>query len=225
MEVTRSPAIIWSLAAVIVVSLAGIAIWFAGAWISDRSRLSGFTESRTPWHLIVGDDALAIPLNHVREAPSGLPAVAKSVNLVFALPDGSGFHEANADIFVNERDTSGLIFASLDKRTMKADMSGRLPGVYLKLFSGLPRPGPAGLRLQKLDPSSGYAAEELVIGDHGNWVARCETETGDRKPTCIRDIHMGKSLSVTYRFDRRRLADWQSIEQLVRRKIGEFILS
>ncbi len=52
-------------------------------------------------------------------------------------------------------------------------------------------------------------------------MARCLTsETPEVPSTCLRDINIGRSLSLIYRFNRDLLADWRTMDAEMR-KLGE----
>ena len=86
--------------------------------------------------------------------------------------------------------------------------------------------GPSGLLLYEFRSGVGYDNEFLAVhhGEDFTWVARCQNEADGITPTCLRDINLGESLSVRYRFALTHLAQWQAIESIVRTKVSEFLL-
>ena len=93
-------------------------------------------------------------------------------------------------------------------------------------FDDRPEPGPAGLTLQRLRENSGYGDEVFFTGilpDGSDYAVRCmmpENESQSTSADCQRDIHIGRDLSVLYRFSSRLLPQWRAMEARVRDYLG-----
>jgi len=48
------------------------------------------------------------------------------------------------------------------------------------------------------------------------FATRCVRAVASTTPFCIRDIHVGKNLMLTYRFHQKHLGDWIELEQSIR---------
>ena len=61
---------------------------------------------------------------------------------------------------------------------------------------------------------SGYRGEDLFVGqgDKGPMVLRCVRFSMQvQSPSCLRDMHLSKGVSLTYRFKRANLSHWREI--------------
>jgi hypothetical protein len=47
-------------------------------------------------------------------------------------------------------------------------------------------------------------------------------ETVDMPATCLRDVNVGQGLSLLYRFNRTRLADWRMMDSGLRQLVAGF---
>lgn len=205
-------------------ALIGFLVFWAGtAWLRMQSRTPDFTTDTTKLQIVIGNDVLDIPANYARIESQRKGETAERLDLMMLWPDGSGYGEERAALFRDEKSKSSRIFITLTKREMNTDMTGRLDTVYRELFDGLPRDVGTTLQLQKLKEGSGYAGEVLVISKDRSWVARCETGVKDAFPTCLRDVHLGQSLTIRYRFARELLDNWRGIEALVVGRIEGFL--
>ena len=108
---------------------------------------------------------------------------------------------------------------------MQYDMTQRLTAVYDRLLKGLPKPGPSGIMLHSFKAGSGYDGEEMAVAHTatGTYAARCQNTVSGAQPTCLRDVSVGRDLSVTYRFSRSLLKDWKAIEILVGQQMAAFL--
>jgi hypothetical protein len=80
--------------------------------------------------------------------------------------------------------------------------------------------GPAGTTVYDLNGKSGYLNEVLVVGPRPGkdpFVARCLVgpSAEESLAPCERDIHVGQDLSLSYRFPREFLDDWQAVDAAI----------
>ena len=188
----------------------------------DSVRLDGHTTEREDFEIVIGQDRLSVPANVIRFEDQRRSGPAKVVNLYLTWPEMEGYTSATAARFSADNGSLDLIFIELSQSVMSRDMSGRLDPIYRKLFSGLPEPGPAGLSLHHLDGKSGFGDEVLLTGkatDGVNYAVRCilpKDTASSTSADCQRDIHVGRDLTLLYRFSAELLPQWQAIDVRIR---------
>jgi hypothetical protein len=112
-----------------------------------------------------------------------------------------------------------VIFAEFSQSIMSRDMSGRYEPIYKRLFTDVERPGPGGLTIHEFDPKSGYGSEHILTAERKGeppYVVRCILPR-DGAPSssadCQRDVHVGRDLTLLYRFSSRLLDQWADIDK------------
>ena len=70
---------------------------------------------------------------------------------------------------------------------------------------------------------SGYVDEVLMVGERPGqepFVARClgAASAAESLAPCQRDLHVGRELSLSYRFPKELLGDWQKLDAAIRAK-------
>jgi hypothetical protein len=88
-------------------------------------------------------------------------------------------------------------------------------------------PAPDGLTARRLSLDSGYDGEIVYFGPAGpdRFVTRCLADApADTPPTCLRDINIGRNLTLLYRFNRDIIHDWQELDAGIR-ALGDKILT
>jgi len=211
-----------------VAMLAGltVAISVGGRMLGERIALAGHTESTEPVDIVIGQDQIRLPANTIRFEEQRLTGRAEHIDLYLTWPEMSGYSREERTRFNDATRPEGLIFLNLSQSTMSRDMSGRLEPIYSHLFDDRPEPGPDGLTLQRLKANSGYGDEVFFTGilpDGSDYAVRCmmpETESQSTSADCQRDIHIGRDLSVLYRFSSRLLPQWRAMEARVRDYLG-----
>ena len=199
-----------------------VAISIAGRVLGERIALAGHTESTEAVDIVIGQDQIRLPANTIRFAEQRQTGRAERVDLYLTWPEMHGYSNAERVRFNDATRPDGVIFLNLSQSTMSRDMSGRLGPIYSPLFDDRPEPGPAGLTLQRLRESSGYGEEVFFTGilpDGSDYAVRCMMPADAAQSTsadCQRDIHIGRDLSVLYRFSSRLLPQWQAMEARVR---------
>lgn len=199
-----------------------VTISVTGRILGERIALAGHTEDTTPVDAIIGQDHVRLPANAIRVEEQRQTGRAERVDLYLTWPGMAGYSHAERARFNDATRPEGLIFLNLSQSTMSRDMSGRLGPIYSHLFDDRPEPGPAGLTLQRLKENSGYGEEVFFTGilpDGSGYAVRCMIPADAQQSTsadCQRDIHIGRDLSVLYRFSSRLLPQWQDMEARIR---------
>jgi hypothetical protein len=194
------------------------AISVVGKNYGEELVLGGHTASTEIKHVIIGQDALALPANVIRFEAQRENHRAQAVSIYLAWPDLDGYSRANAVRFSDPANAEVLIFADFSQSVMSRDMSGRLEPIYRKLFTGTPRQGPAGLVINDLTDKSGFGDEKLLTGTTSSgkiYAVRCIVPQSRRLATsadCQRDVHVGRDLTMLYRFSSSLLPQWERIE-------------
>lgn len=208
--------------------LAGLtlAISIGGRTIGERIALAGHTESMELFDIVIGQDHLRLPANVIRFEEQRRTGRAERADLYLTWPEMEGYANERRARFNDIGRAESLIFLHLSQSTMSRDMSGRLAPIYAQLFEGRPEPGPAGLSMHRLKENSGYGEEVFFtarLPDGSDYAVRCmmpASESQSSSADCQRDIHIGRDLSVLYRFSSRLLPQWQAMEAGVRAYLG-----
>lgn len=207
-----------------------VGISLAGRMLGERIALAGHTESTEPVDVVIGQDQIRLPANTIRFEDQRQTGRTERVDLYLTWPEMNGYSNAERSRFNDAGRPENLIFLNLSQSTMSKDMSGRLEPIYSHLFDDRPEPGPAGLTLQRLKENSGYGDEVFFTGilpDGSDYAVRCmlpADETQSTSADCQRDIHIGRDLSVLYRFSSRLLPQWQVMEARVRAYLGQSLI-
>ncbi len=187
----------------------------------------GYSPNTSIRRIIIGNDVVDIPGNVIRFARQRDVATLNRVDLYYLWPSFEGFSESKRDAFLaHSTPAQNLIFASLENRKMRDDMSGRFKTIYSKLLENGPIASEAGLVFQNLAPKSGYSGEELHYERGGGtpYVVRCQrVDEHTTTPTCLRDVNIGKGLSLSYRFSRKLLPRWRALENTLRNITASYL--
>lgn len=218
-----SPGFIYRVtAAVTLLALATLAISIGGRWMGERIVLAGHTESTEPVDIFIGRDHLRLPANVLRFEEQRRTGSPERADLYLLWPEMEGYSNAKRLRFNDVTRPESLIFLRISQSTMSRDMSGRIGPIYSHLLTGKPVQGPAGLKRYRAKENSGYSDEAFFVGRNkagDAYAVRCllprdpELATG---ADCQRDIHVGKDLTVLYRFSSRLLPKWQELDAAVR---------
>lgn len=211
-------------ATIAIAALAGLslAISVGGRILGERIALAGHSESTELFDIVIGQDQIRLPANVMRFEEQRRTGLAERADLYLTWPEMRGYSAAERTRFNDVAHAENLIFLHLSQSTMSKDMSGRLEPIYSQLFEGPAEPGPAGLSLHRLKANSGYGEEVFFtarLKDGSDYAVRCMLPEDDSQSTgadCQRDIHVGRDLSVLYRFSSRLLPQWQSMEARIR---------
>lgn len=182
--------------------------------------LAGHTSDRMTYQVAVGGDALAVPANMIRFERARRDGAATRLDLYAHYPDMAGYEDARRDAFNHAGDSREIVFLSFEEAVMTRDMSGRYEPIYRSLIEETGRKGPGGLSIHRFRPGNGFDGEVLVVGERQGaepFLARClvgEAAAISLAP-CERDIRLGDSLSVTYRFPAGLAAEWETLDRTV----------
>lgn len=207
-----------------------VAISLGGRLMGERIALAGHTESTDVLDIIVGQDHVRLPANTIRFEEQRRIGRAERIDLYLTWPEMAGYSNAERLRFNDAGRPESLVFLNLSQSTMSKDMSGRLGPIYSQLFDERSEPGPAGLVLRRLKGNSAYGDEVFFTGtlpDGADYAVRCMMPADEKQSTsadCQRDIHIGRDLSVLYRFSSRLLPQWQAIEARMRDYLGRALV-
>ena len=191
----------------------------------DRIALSGLGGKPFPVSLVVAGEPMTIPANMIRFRSARRGGAVDRLDLLLHWPGLEGFSDALADDFKDNSPAAPLIYVSIAARESTLDASTRLDAVYSRFFEGKPLAGPDGLVGRALTADSGYRGEIVWFLPKGPepFVARClAAATAEIPATCIRDVNVGTGLSMLYRFDVTRLADWRAMDAGLQRLVAGF---
>lgn len=210
-------------------ALLSLAISVGGKQLGRMIALAGHTEDTTLREIVIGDDIILASANTIRFSEQRRDGVASRVDLYLRWPQLDGYSAEARDDFNHVGRGSRIIFLSFERRAMSRDMSGRLEPIYAPLLVRPGRPGSAGVTIYDFDPASGYLDETLAVALRADgaapFVARCLTEESSAQSLapCERDIQVGENLSLTYRFPRDLLADWESLDGAIRARAAAML--
>jgi hypothetical protein len=214
----RHRGVAWAVLGVVALT----ALAFAASQIfgtGDRGPRSGLTADTRPLAIVVGGEALTVPANMIRTRPARHAGPADRIDLLLHWPGLEGYSEALADAFTENSPTAPLIFVSIAPRNSLLDSDDRLDAVYSRFFTGAAVAGPAGLVGRRLSDESGYRGEIVFFTPSGSlaFTARClAAASPDLPATCLRDIKVGHTLSMLYRFNQAYLEDWRALDASTR---------
>lgn len=222
-----SPRFVYKVAGVILLLAAlALAVSFAGRRLGENLALAGHTSSRETYDIFIGQDHLRLPANVIRFENQRMTRIAERVDLYLTWPALEGYRDETRDFFNDVGHPEKLIFLQIAQSTMSRDMSGRLEPIYRHVLEDAPRPGPAGLTRYDAKSNSGYVGEAFFTATRpgrSDYVLRCllpGRETTSSSADCQRDVHIGKDLTILYRFSAKLLPQWQAIDESVESFIG-----
>lgn len=205
-----------------VLAALSVVINLGGRRLGAELALAGHSDSTQDFLITIGQDRLRLTANTIRFEAQRRDGPAERADLYLLWPEMSGYRSELRARFDDVTQPDGLIFIQLSQSTMSRDMSGRVEPIYSHLFEGPPEKGPHGLTLHRLKSEAGYGNEVLLTAQRPggpDFAVRCilppegmPASSGD----CQRDIHVGRDLSVLYRFSSALLSDWGAIDTAVR---------
>ncbi len=179
--------------------------------------------------LSVAGQVLQVPANYIANAAQREGGARKRLDLAARLPGLAGFDETHAPLFRNETDlvriwleetpTSEQVPTGTGQDRLREEEDFRA-GIY---------PVAGGLFARAFTASSPYASEEIVYDATGlrgkrttPYAARCQ-KWNVSQATCLRRTPLGAGLTMTYRFPRDRLADWDRLDSSVSQLVQGFM--
>jgi hypothetical protein len=210
------------------IALVSALIAVAGRWLGPAISMSGYSDDPTPREIVIGNNVLSVPANAIRFEEARHDGVAPRLDLYLRWPDLTGYSNAARDDFNNKDDRRDILFLSFEPRTMSRDMSGRFEPIYRSVVAEPGVAGENGMTLYGFKPETGYLNETLAVASRSEgepFVARCLTGAAGQESLapCQRDVLIGDGLSLNYRFPRRLLNDWRSLDAAVIARAGSFI--
>ncbi|MGG7518241.1 hypothetical protein ACQ3G6_10185 [Allorhizobium undicola] len=220
-DLLSSPMIWRAAMAATFLALVSITITLSADRIAAWLDVMDFSASTTPRLVTVGLDTLAIEENAIRFERQRQDGPAARIDLALTWPGLQGFREADRMRFADPAQASGLIFVQITQSVMSRDMSGRMEPIYSQLFEGDAQSAPFGLTAHRFRKGTGYDGELIYSARrpaNADYAVRCidpaaaATLTAD----CQRDLHMGRDLTILYRFSSKHLASWKAIDTAIR---------
>ncbi|MDG4889028.1 hypothetical protein [Mesorhizobium sp. WSM4887] len=205
-------------------ALLSVAISLGGKWLGRSIAMAGYTDDTTVRQVVMGNNVISVPANFIRFDQARRDGNASRLDLYLRYPEMDGYSTAARGDF-NHTTTRKIIFLSFEPRMMSRDMSGRFAPIYSALIVKPGTPGPGGTRLYGFAEKSGYLNEVLAVAERPGkdpFVARCLSgpSAEESLAPCERDIQVGDDLSLTYRFPRELLGNWQVLDAAIATKVA-----
>ena len=209
-------------------ALLSIAISLGGKWFGRSIAMAGYTDDATIHEVVMGNNVIAVPANVIRFDQARRDGIASRLDLYLRYPEMDGYSEAARDDFNHTGANKNIVFLSFEQQMMSRDMSGRFAPIYSALITQPGIAGPGGTTVYGFNEKSGYLNEVLVVGKRPGkdpFVARCLSgPTADESlAPCERDIQVGDELSLSYRFPREFLGDWQALDVSIATEAGRML--
>jgi hypothetical protein len=165
--------------------------------------------------LSVAGRPFAIPANYLIYDSARTGGERKEIALFALLPDLSGWSNWAADEFASNTAESRVAYLTIHKEQHGLKESDKLARVYLDYVADRKGgEGPYGLRQYVFRPDIGYRSEDLFVGQTaaGPVVLRCVKLTPEvPSPSCLRETLLAPGVSLSLRFKRAHLEDWQDV--------------
>ena len=207
-------------------ALAAIVFYFTSSWYGDLVSKGGHTNDVSLRRIVIVNDLVNIPANMIRFASQRNAKSLQRLDLYAHWPSLSGYSDELAKDFDSMADNSPLLFISLEPKSMSKDMTGRIEDIYELFFGGPPVDAGNGLVRRAFSSESAFFSEDLYYEADSPYpfAARCIRESDKiAAPFCIRDIHIGHDLMLTYRFHAKLLPQWMTLDRAVRQKIAAMV--
>jgi len=191
---------------------------YAGAELAR----AGHTTSTRIHRVQIGADIISLPANMIRFSSQRRMIEANKLDIYLHWPTLKGYSEQLKPVFDGVQISNRIIFVNLVPRFSELDMSARLEPIYQNFLIGPQTLIDNNLVSQQLDPGNGFINEYLIVekNNPNPFTARCvKPGVNGESAYCIRDINIGESLSLTYRFHSDLIPQWLDLEQGI---IGKF---
>lgn len=207
--------------------IAALAMFGSAHFFGDNLSRAGHSSSTAQLEIVIGSEYLKVPANKVRFYSQRHSGAHEKLDLYIHWPSLSGYQDSLSSDFNNATDNKNLVFISIEPRNMTYDMSGRVAPIYAQFFDGRAVPTKSGLVRQGLSAKGGFIDEDLYYAASSPYpfATRCVREMAATTPFCIRDIHVGKNLMLTYRFHKKHLGNWIELEQSISALTKSMIVS
>nr|WP_321456499.1 hypothetical protein [uncultured Cohaesibacter sp.] len=166
-----------------------------------------------------------VPQNVIRSAEQRNRQTVKQLDMLFLWPTMEGFSRERQVAFSDASEQSNLIFVSMSRPKEILQSSDRLYGIYSQFFTGNPIKGPATLIGFAMDPASGFRGETIYFKPESArpFVARCIAPENQEPSFCMREVALGSTIQVSYRFRPHLLAEWATLDQKVLGKLNGYL--
>lgn len=185
--------------------------------------------SEEPVAFTVGDLDFSVPTNYTVFPRDRRGGERDEVSLYLLWPTLTGFTPARRADFVENADDTRRIDIIISTRTSPFSEMERVENLYMPQATdrrGVRTPFQMTkftFKDQRADvsvPSNGYALQDLYLGraaDGSVLAIFCFDDAQNFKsPECWREYELSKNVSVSYRFKRPYLPEWQAIDSKVR---------
>lgn len=185
-----------------------------------------YSAENTPKHILIGDMDFMVPPNTIRRHEQRVASSVNQLDLVFLWPSMAGYSRDKQVAFSDATKKSNLIFVSISRPDTILLSSERLYSVYSQFFSGDPVRGPATLIGFAMDDSSGFGGETVYFKPESTepFVARCIKPDNKEPPFCMREIGLGATIQITYRFRPHLLSQWKTLDDHILDRLGGFLV-
>lgn len=203
-------------------AIATVVIYAAAAYYGSLIAKGGHSASGRVHQIVLGNDLVNVSENMIRFNSQRKSGDLARLDLYLHWPSMEGFSDARSGAFTSIDPSTPIIYAAIEPRDMSSDMSGRVSSIYETFFSGPPVDAGNGLVRRTFSSNSAYFSEDLYyeVGSPYPYAARCIRESDRLAGSfCIRDIHIGSDLMVTYRFHASLLGDWMAMDHSIRTAI------
>lgn len=210
------PRMLWKMALGLMVLTAG-AVGVAQL-VGDELARAGHSDDTTPHRVQVADVLLSVPRNYIRFGDERRSPALDRLDLYAHWPSLSGYSDELRDAFSGTGVDPSILFVTVEPRLMNHDMSTRAAALYSKFLVGEEIDTGNGLRKRQLSPKAGFVDEDLYYeaGAAVPFVTRCiRAGATGMAAFCIRDILVGESLTVTYRFHVSLIEDWRRLDAAI----------
>ena len=168
---------------------------------------------------------LFVPENVIRTPEQRRAVSLNQLDLIFLWPSLEGYSRQAQVAFSDASEKSNLIFLSISRPEKLLLSSERLYSVYSQFFTGNPIKGPATLIGFAMDEKSGFGGETIYFKPESTepFVARCIRPEGNEPPFCMREIALGATIQITYRFRPHLLSQWKGLDQQLLARLSGFL--
>jgi len=184
------------------------------------------TDATRPVAVTLGPQRFRIPANYVLLSSARRGGSLNELAMAAVLPGLQGYSLSAAQDFAANAPDSHIVTIMVKSSPIPAPEQERLDRIYLmQVVDSGGQIGPFGLKQYSFRPDSGYHAEDLFVGstEAGPMVLLCDRVSPETpSPNCLRDMSLGQSLALSYRFKRAQLAQWRTIDSGLRGLLSGF---
>ncbi len=221
--------LILGLGAVSIIGLITVLVFIAEPPLRElaKSEQPIFDLSPDPVDLDIGRLRLRVPKNYIRRAEKTPDNRIKEILLHALLPNLAPYHEKNWWLFEDKTPTSRLVQIRFLEETGRHNETHRFLHFYNnKLLLSSQGQAPEGLTHYLFKPSINRPHEDVFTGkdrhDRRLLYLCFRPNPLSFAPNCSRTFPFAASISLTYRFKRAHLQNWNEIDNRVQDLIKKF---